>query len=163
MKQEMATVGDLRGALSKRQLRVIDAYIQTGNRKDALKAGGYSEEDERNFFELAPVEALIAKETLNKAKRGAFLAQCVLEEITSNKDAKDVARVAGASRLLHRWQWIQEREQNMNRGSSSLNELSVDELRAMVERLENARADSAKPVIQADVCDVTPQEPDLIG
>lgn len=149
--------------LDARYRRLVDAYLVTGSEWRACELAGIPEEERRTAFHSEFVRLAIYYELKHRVTAGGAIGQNVLEEIAQDVNAPAAARVSASRALRSPLDALIECELKGNLlATKTLSELSIDELRALVDRLESERAGQAKTVDCAAIPAPLDQASDLI-
>lgn len=143
--------------LSKQEQKLVDIYVSTGNVGVALKQAGYAYSDEHRLFHDELIVSAIFSKVSYRIARGVCIGQAVLEQICIDTKAPFSCRIDAAKAL--RAPFIDHKLQQHGL-DKPLTEHTIEELRALVDTLENQRSKDAKPVVSIEVAPVLRQSAD---
>lgn len=129
--------------LSKQERKLVDIYVSTGNVGVALKQAGYQYSDEHRLFHDEVIISAIFSKVSYRIARGVVTGQAVLESIAIDTKAPFSTRVDAAKALRAPFIDHKLQQQGLDK---PLTEHTIEELRSLVETLENQRAKDAKVI-----------------
>lgn len=134
--------------LDDRQKTFVAAILNGRDPKAAARESGYSESSGYRLTTTPKIQAALRSELMRRmATEGLPLAYSVLVSILRDESAPARVRVDAAKTVLDRGGMPAQRASAIKETSEkSLSEMTTDELRAMVDKLEGALSDRAKPV-----------------
>lgn len=136
-------------ALTEQQRTLVIRYLDTGDQRLALREAGYKENLSPNdlwlIFTDPTLDAALNAELIQRVERSAVIAQSVLERVALNEECPWNVRVAAAKEL--RRPWLEHKLPHMLKDLKDLSDCSIEELRALVAKLEADAGDKAKPIL----------------
>ena len=141
-------------ALSFRLRKLVDAFLLTGAERRAGELVGFSQLEREMAFRSMPVQVAIAEELKRAVLSDGALASMILRTVAVDTVAPATSRVAAARTLIAPWHAMVAAGATAT-DTRTLSELSVDQLRAIVDKLEAERGNQATLV--------NASEDDLIG
>ncbi len=91
------------------------------------------------------LDAAVHSELLIRVDKGSVIAQSVLEKAALSEEVSWNVRVAAAKEL--RRPWLEHHLPHLLKETKDLSDLSIEELRALVSKLEATAGDQAKPIL----------------
>ena len=134
--------------LDDRQRAFVAAILDGKDPRSAARDVGYSESSGYRLTTTPKIQAALRAELVRRmATEGLPLAYSVLVQILRDENAPARVRVDAAKTVLDRGGMPAQRAiAAKETGEKSLSEMTTDELRNMVDKLESALSERAKPI-----------------
>jgi phage terminase small subunit len=149
--------------LTEKQVRFVEAYVNGRNITDSAIDAGYSESTASQIgsalLRIPHVQAAIQAGVRHALALDAPLARRVLVDLAQDVEMHPKIRLDAAKTLLDRAGHVAPRPTtDKSTEHQALHEMSIDQLRALADKLETELADRAKPVDSAQI-DAEPAPP----
>ncbi len=131
---------------SKKREAIISAYVQTGSVPAAAASLGLSNAVVRSTVNTDVGARLVARYVKQNLLNAAPVAVKVLQDILESSNVSPSVRVDAAKALLDRAGFGPVRHVVEHNDSKTLSEMSIDELKGLLDRTESQLASLATPV-----------------
>ena len=130
----------------KKRESIIDAYVQTGSVPATATILGLTQTVVRSTINTDAGARLVARSVKQLLLNSAPVAVSVLHDILDNSNISPSVRVDAAKALLDRAGFGPVRHVVEHNDSKTLSEMSIDELKGLLDRTESQLASLATPV-----------------
>jgi phage terminase small subunit len=155
--------------LTERQSNFVASFVESGDAHNAALEAGYSPATARTagteILCVPHVAQAVARAVAQRLAMSVPMALAVIEELSSNKNISPKVRLDASKAILDRAGFVPPRAaaNRIDEPEKSLHEMSLDELKALANRLDDELAGRAIDVSDATAVPVDPLVAELLG